>query len=96
MLAVFWTKITERLFVDPLAQQANPRLSQMPLNDEPTIRLDQFLKAHALVDTGGQAKLLIQDGQVLVNGDIETRRRKQLSAGDIVQLGDATITVEFE
>jgi len=62
----------------------------------PTIRLDQFLKAHAVVGTGGQAKLLIQDGQVLVNGAVETRRRKQLHDGDIVQYEDQQFTVEFE
>ena len=64
--------------------------------DQPTIHLDQFLKAHALVGTGGQAKLLIQDGQVLVNGEVETRRRRQLRQGDTVQLDDQELTVEFE
>ena len=50
-----------------------------------TIRLDQFLKLCQLVDTGGQAKLLIQGGEILVNGELETRRRRQLIAGDMVQ-----------
>lgn len=65
-------------------------------DEQPTIRLDQFLKAHAVVGTGGQAKLLIQDGQVLVNGEVETRRRRQLRNGDVVQLDDQQLTVEFE
>ena len=68
----------------------------MPDDDSPIIRLDQFLKAHAVVGTGGQAKLLIQDGQVLVNGEVETRRRKQLKNGDVVQYEDLQLTVEFE
>jgi ribosome-associated protein len=68
----------------------------MPEAEVPTIRLDQFLKAHALVDTGGQAKLLVQEGHVQVNGETETRRRKQLHAGDVVRLGDETMTVEFD
>ena len=50
-----------------------------------TIRLDQFLKSQGVVGTGGQAKLVIQDGQVLVNGTPETRRRRQLRSGDVVQ-----------
>jgi ribosome-associated protein len=50
-----------------------------------TIRLDHFLKICQLVDTGGQAKLLIQGGEILVNGELETRRRRQLVAGDMVQ-----------
>lgn len=52
------------------------------------IRLDQFLKITGIVGTGGQAKLLIQSGEVTVNGEVETRRRRQLHAGDRVGLGD--------
>ncbi len=50
---------------------------------EPTIHLDQFLKTCG-VATGGQAKLMIQGGEILVNGEVETRRRKQLRVGDEV------------
>ena len=71
-----------------------------PSNDAPqatgpTIHLDQFLKAHGLVGTGGQAKLLIQDGQVTVNGQVETRRRRQLRAGDVVQFDGEELPVDF-
>jgi ribosome-associated protein len=59
---------------------------------EPTIRLDQFLKRCG-VATGGQAKLLIQSGEVLVNDEVETRRRKKLRAGDEVSLGDDVFVV---
>ncbi len=65
-------------------------------DDRPTIHLDQFLKAHGVVGTGGQAKLVIQDGQVLVNGEVETRRRRQLRDGDVVHFEDQELTVEFE
>jgi ribosome-associated protein len=50
---------------------------------EPTIHLDQFLKTCG-VATGGQAKRMIQGGEILVNGEVETRRRKQLRVGDEV------------
>ena len=63
-------------------------------HDPPTIRLDQFLKSEGVVGTGGQAKLVIQDGQVLVNGSTETRRRRQLRAGDVVQFEDQRLVVE--
>jgi ribosome-associated protein len=49
------------------------------------IRLDQFLKLEGLVSTGGQAKVVIQEGLVEVNGAVETRRKKQLSPGDVVR-----------
>ena len=58
---------------------------------EPTIHLDQFLKTCG-VATGGQAKLMIQGGEILVNGEVETRRRKQLRVGDEVDW-DGTIYV---
>ncbi len=51
-----------------------------------TIKLEQFLKWANLVQTGGEAKILIQDGEVLVNGEIEKRRGKQLKEGDHVEL----------
>lgn len=51
-----------------------------------TIRLDDFLKFCGVVGTGGQAKVLIQAGEVKVNGEVETRRRKQLDRGDVVEL----------
>lgn len=51
---------------------------------EDFIKLDQFLKLVGAVDTGGQAKLLIQSEEVTVNGQEETRRGRKLIQGDIV------------
>ncbi|WP_235401580.1 RNA-binding S4 domain-containing protein [Rubrobacter aplysinae] len=48
--------------------------------------LGQALKAADLVGSGGEAKLLIQDGAVLVNGEPETRRGRRLRTGDIVEV----------
>lgn len=56
------------------------------IRDE-SIRLGQFLKLADLVDTGGEAKLRIQQGEVTVNGAVETRRGRQLVAGDVVGFG---------
>jgi ribosome-associated protein len=47
-----------------------------------TIRLGQLLKVAGVVDSGGGAKALIADGGVRVNGEVETRRGRQLHAGD--------------
>lgn len=49
-----------------------------------TIKLDQFLKRTGIVQTGGEAKLLIQAGQVEVNGQVEIRRGRKLATGDRV------------
>ena len=61
-----------------------------------TIRLDQFLKWEGLVSTGGQAKLLIQSGAVLVNGQVETRRSRKLVEGDVVTVDGHSFTVRWE
>lgn len=64
---------------------------------ETTIKLDQYLKLVGAADTGGQAKILVQNGQVLVNGEVETRRGRQLKSGDAVQVvgNDTVFTVEL-
>jgi len=59
------------------------------------IRLDQYLKWQGVVRSGGEAKYLIQTGQVRVNGAVETRRTKKLRSGDVVQIGDREFTVHF-
>ena len=43
--------------------------------------------------SGGEAKVLIQAGEVLVNGEVETRRGRRLEAGDVVELGDERLEV---
>ena len=55
------------------------------------IRLGQLLKAAGLVETGGEAKLVLAEGEVLVNGEVEARRGRQLHPGDVVALGDASV-----
>ncbi|MEM7033662.1 MAG: RNA-binding S4 domain-containing protein [Chloroflexota bacterium] len=62
---------------------------------EKTIRLDQFLKMMGLVSTGGEAKVLIQSGEVLLNGDVEIRRKKKIRIGDEVELFGEKVTVSF-
>ncbi|MDN4174254.1 RNA-binding S4 domain-containing protein [Nocardioides sp. SOB77] len=50
------------------------------------IRLGQFLKLANLVETGAEAKPVIAEGLVQVNGEVETRRGRQLRVGDVVEL----------
>jgi len=55
-------------------------------------RLEQYMKAFNIAASGGQAKVLIQSGQVRVNGKVETRRKRQLQTGDKIQfLGETWI-----
>lgn len=57
------------------------------------IQLDQFLKHENLVSTGGQAKAVIQGGEVTVNGAVETRRKLKLKPGDRIGYGGRTAVV---
>ena len=55
--------------------------------------LGQALKAAGLVGSGGQAKVLIQAGEITVNGEVETRRGRRLRSGDVVEVGDERLEV---
>ena len=57
------------------------------------IRLDQFLKLVGVVMSGGEAKHLIQGGEVQLNGIVETRRSKKLAPGDVVTFQGRSFTV---
>ena len=57
------------------------------------IRLDALLKLTGLAQTGGEAKVIIQGGEVFVNGAVCEMRGKKLRPGDIVELGDARVTI---
>ena len=61
--------------------------------DTEFIKLQDLLKFAGLVETGGQAKILIQDGYVTVNGEICTMRGKKIRNGDIVTLDDDILEV---
>ena len=59
------------------------------------IKLQDLLKLAGVVYTGGEAKVLIQEGAVTVNGEVCTQRGKKLRPGDTVRLGDAALTVQY-
>jgi ribosome-associated protein len=63
------------------------------LRDE-YIKLGQALKAAGIVDSGVIAKLVIQDGAVSVNGEVEYQRGKKLHDGDVVTVNGETIKIE--
>ena len=58
------------------------------------IRLQDLLKFEGLCETGGMAKARIQDGEVLVNGEVCTMRGKKLGSGDSVTIDGVTVTIE--
>ena len=90
----FPTAVPHCRLEQPRSQQKNDSRmkSKMTTGADPRsvprkLCLDQFLKLSWIAETGGHAKFLIQNGEVSVNGEIETRRRRQLVAGDVVVIG---------
>jgi ribosome-associated protein len=72
--------------------KGEPVVREVPIRDE-GIRLGQFLKLADLIDSGADAKPLLADGVVFVNGELETRRGRQLVKGDVVSVGDEAVRV---
>ena len=67
-------------------------MEEIKLRDD-YIKLGQALKAANIVESGVMAKLVIQDGRVTVNGEVETRRGKKLVDGDVVSFEGETIRI---
>lgn len=62
------------------------------LKQEPT-ELYKILKFEGLASSGAEAKNVIADGLVLVNGEIETRKRKKIVSGDVIEFADNTLNI---
>ena len=57
------------------------------------IRLGQALKLAGLAGSGGEARGLVEEGAVTVNGEVERRRGRQLHRGDIIALGNESVRI---
>ena len=62
--------------------------------DTPYIKLDSFMKAVNAVSSGGEAKVLITGGEVMVNGEVELRRGRKLYPGDRMEVEGKVYNVE--
>jgi ribosome-associated protein len=65
------------------------------VDDAPTLTLSAALKLAGFAATGGQAKRMIQAGEVTVNGRVETRRKAKLRAGDEITVGEEAFVLEL-
>lgn len=59
------------------------------------VELFKILKFEGVVPSGGEAKTMISAGQVLLNGKVETQRRKKIVAGDVIECGDEKLKIIF-
>ena len=67
-------------------------MQEIKLRDE-FIKLGQALKAADLVSSGMEAKIVVQDGQVKVNGEVDTRRGRKLVSGDVVTFDGKSVKI---
>ena len=58
------------------------------------VELYKILKFEGIVASGGEAKAVIENGQVIVNGEVETRKRRKMVCGDIIKLGNETLCLK--
>jgi ribosome-associated protein len=70
-------------------------MREVEITKEP-VELYKLLKFEGMVGSGGEAKFIIAEGNVLVNGEIETRKRKKIVSGDIIELGEEKIQVQLK
>lgn len=59
------------------------------------VELFKILKFEGLAATGGEAKMMIANGQVTVNGEVETRKRKKIVTGDTITVGEDTLRIQL-
>ena len=69
-------------------------VDENPESPAEPLRLDHFLKTMGMSETGGQAKLRIQNSEVKVNGEVETRRRRKLVPSDVVEIDGKKFVVK--
>jgi ribosome-associated protein len=70
----------------------NESMSVVTIDREP-VELCKILKFESLVSTGGEAKKVIADGRVRVNGEVETRKRKKIYSGDMIAFDGEQVKV---
>jgi ribosome-associated protein len=71
---------------------ASEKMREVEIEEEP-IELYKILKFENMVQSGGEAKFVIAEGLVRVNGEIETRKRKKIFSGDIIEFEEETIRI---
>ena len=70
------------------------KMRDVEVTNEP-VELYKILKFEGMVSSGGEAKSVIADGQVLVNGNVEMSKRKKIVSGDIIEFAEERIHIQL-
>jgi ribosome-associated protein len=76
-------------------EQAVDEMRKVIISKEP-VELYKILKFESLASSGGEAKSVIAEGRVSINGAVETRKRRKIVSGDIVEFGEEKIYIQLE
>lgn len=80
------------LFGKPALYSSDMKIVE--ITSEP-VELYKILKFEALVGSGGEAKMVIADGLVKLNGEVETQKRKKIVSGDVIKFSDEVLLIRF-
>lgn len=80
--------------LDPTKKKGSSRARNVSIPKEP-VELYKVLKFEAMVGSGGEAKAAVSAGRVLVNGKVETQKRKKILSGDIIEFAGEKITIQL-
>lgn len=69
-------------------------MREVEITTEP-VELYKILKFEGMTSSGGEAKQVIEQGQVLVNGKVETRKRKKITSGDVIEFASEKISIKY-
>ena len=69
-------------------------MREVEITSDP-VELYKILKFEGMVSSGGEAKLVIEQGQVIVNGQVETRKRKKITSGDVIEFASEKISIKY-
>lgn len=69
-------------------------MNEIEITREP-VELYKILKFESLVSSGGEAKMVIDQGMVLVNGEVETRKRKKIVSGDVIEFNGESFNIKL-
>jgi ribosome-associated protein len=69
-------------------------MREVIITSEP-VELYKILKFEGMVSSGGEAKSVIADGRVLLNGNIETQKRKKIMSGDVIEFNEEVIQIQM-
>jgi len=69
-------------------------LTEIEINKEP-VELYKILKFESMVTSGGEAKMVIANGLVTLNGEVETQKRKKIVSGDVIEFNDEKLLIKL-